>query len=426
MPSFDRLRQLRDVTAAGEAQQNWIDGSRNMLSSVADRGAQFISDFVQHGSSAFKSLWDDFKTWALDAFAKIAAQTVIVNLAGAFSGQLGQLAANTFAGGQGGAASLLTNGANIFSTGSNLFSGFSAGTGAYGALATSGFGQAVGLSSVVPGSLSLGVEAGATASQAAAGGALGLTSLGAALPYVGVALMIAQAAGLFNKTPSQVQGQYQISGGTSGFEDNASTSTPFGNVGFNDAGTQYFSGQGAQVFNQQISGILSAIATRLTPDQIKQTAGELQGIHFQGMQGHVHDGRLHLEVRRPGDLAGRRRGAAGPRPGDVEAGRRVQGHRRRGRLLRERPARDPRRDHGGPGEAVTDAAKAANQSLADSLTAAGQRAQSLVSSYDGSATATHNLATATTAYQSTLVQLLAQIQQVQAACIRCSATPSAA
>ena len=44
---------------------------------------------------------------------------------------------------------------------------------------------------MVPGLLSLGVEAGATASQAAAGGALGLTSLGAALPYVGVALMIA-------------------------------------------------------------------------------------------------------------------------------------------------------------------------------------------------------------------------------------------
>ena len=63
---------------------------------------------------------------------------------------------------------------------------------------------------------------------------------------------------------------------------------------------------------------------------------------------------------------------------------------------------------------VTDAAKAANQLLTDSLTAQGSALMSLVSSYDGSATATHNLATATTAYQSTLVQLLAQIQQVQA------------
>lgn len=81
---LDRAEMIRDQSAA------WKD----LFNSIADRGSRFISDFVQHGSSAFKNLWQDFKTWALEAFAKIAAQQIIVSITGAV-GLTG--AANAFA-----------------------------------------------------------------------------------------------------------------------------------------------------------------------------------------------------------------------------------------------------------------------------------------------------------------------------------------
>jgi hypothetical protein len=61
-----------------------MEGWKTLWTDVANAGANFITDFVEHGSSAFKNLWSDFKKWALEAIAKIAAQQIVVSIAGNF------------------------------------------------------------------------------------------------------------------------------------------------------------------------------------------------------------------------------------------------------------------------------------------------------------------------------------------------------
>lgn len=285
---LDRLHKLLGVTAQGEAQQTWIDGWKNAFTSVADEGAKFIEDFVQHGSSAFKNLWDDFKSWALSAFAKIAAQTVVVNVAAALSPELGALAANTFSGGSGGAASLLTGGTNLLTSGGGIMNtlsnvgtytgltslssgGIFATGGALGAWSTGATAQALGISEA----------AGADATALTTFG----TVLGDAIPVLGAVLAIGSMAGLFDHKPSPVKGQFMVSPGTSGFEDNAYTASNFGNLGFNDSNTQQFSGQAAQVFNQVVAGAIDAFSSRFSAEQSANFAQTLQKMVFPTMEG---------------------------------------------------------------------------------------------------------------------------------------------
>lgn len=292
---LDRLHKLYDLTAQGENAQRMVDGWKNLFQSAASEGEKFITDFAQHGSSAFRNLWDDFKTWALEAFAKIAAQTIVVQLAGAFSPQIGGLASNTFAGGGNGILSLLTGGSNTLSGGSSLLNLFGGASNLGTSLAFSSLGQSLGLSAATTGLSALDVAGGAAtaadfaglggSSLALTGAGSALASIGTFLPYVGIALAAASALGLFNKKPSEAKGQFQISQGTTGFEDNAYVASPFGNLGFNDANTQQFSGKGAEVFDQIVSGALTAFKSRFSDAQSAQFADILKTMTFKSFEG---------------------------------------------------------------------------------------------------------------------------------------------
>ena len=200
-------------------------------------------------------------------------------------------------GGAGSVGSALNNGSNLLTSGSRLFGSSSNFLGnAAGSFATSGVGQAIGLSESVGGASGIAADAiggvagptsAADLALTGAGTALtaGATALGAAIPYIGIAIAAASALGLFNKKPSETRGQFQVSQGTTGFEDNAYTASSVGNLGFNDANTQQFSGQAAQVFNKVVGGAIDAFATRFSPEQSARLATVLQGTTFASESG---------------------------------------------------------------------------------------------------------------------------------------------
>jgi hypothetical protein len=152
-----------------EQRRGWTE----LFDSITDRGARFITDFVEHGSSAFRNLWEDFKHWAIEALAKIAAQKIVVSIAGALG--LGGVASNAAA--------------SVPNPWSLLTGGGAPAAGLYGSFATSAAGQFLGLSEVLAG-------------PATAAGELsvGLTAAGVALgtmiPVVG---LVVAALAFFGK-----------------------------------------------------------------------------------------------------------------------------------------------------------------------------------------------------------------------------------
>lgn len=135
----DAQRKLAGTLFTGEQLTKSLDAWKSTLQSAAAEGATFIENFVTHGASAFQTLWADFKAWALKAFAEIAAQQIIISIAGNF-GSTATNAANSLFGPGGSQANpllnLLTGGKGI--GGGNLLNSFE----------TSSVGQALGLSSV--------------------------------------------------------------------------------------------------------------------------------------------------------------------------------------------------------------------------------------------------------------------------------------
>jgi hypothetical protein len=108
----------------------------------------------------------------------------------------------------------------------------------------------------------------------------------AAAPWLAIgAVAIPLIMGMLKREPSQVQGTYRISAGTEGFEDNASTSTAFGNIGFADDGTKYFGGEASQSFNSIVKIALDAFAAMMTSEQISTVAQKLQGTIFYMAEG---------------------------------------------------------------------------------------------------------------------------------------------
>ncbi len=250
------------VHAAGEgaaAVQRAADRTgdlQNAWHAVDDTAYQFIENLEGGWSKAMHGMVDTLKSTVVRALYEMKVQRYIVSIFADVSG----------------------GGGGIFQGSSPLTAGLSAvfggggGSGGFGSL----FGGAGGLTSAA-------TDAEWGSMLAGTGGAGLMGTLGTALPYLGVALAL--AGSLFKKDPSKVKGQFGISAGTGGFEDNAYTASSFGNLGFLDAGTQQFSGQAAQVFNQQIQGTLNAIATRLSPEQIAAAAKTLQATHFAGAEG---------------------------------------------------------------------------------------------------------------------------------------------
>ena len=100
----------------------------------------------------------------------------------------------------------------------------------------------------------------------------------------GLGLLIGWGLGGFKNPfhqPSQAQGTFGFSGDTGGFEDSAKVTDPtWGNVGFKDVGTQYFSGQTALPFDQQIVSMLNQMTKGATPAQVAKIRSDLQGMNF--------------------------------------------------------------------------------------------------------------------------------------------------
>ena len=241
---LDEINRLLDVQGqlvgqAGDLAQQYalakrnIDDWKSVLSGIADEGAKFITDFVQHGSSAFKNLWNDFKTWALEAFAKIAAQTIIVNIAAAFGGTA-SAAANSLFGAGGSAAQPIMNLLGINPTGSlfgpNGALSFLSPTNLAGSFATSAVGQTIGLSTAVGGPAGIaadavgGIPGGAAADVALTGAGSALTAIA---PFIPLALAaIPLLSGLFGsshgpKTQGAFAGSFDATGAFTGALPNA-------------------------------------------------------------------------------------------------------------------------------------------------------------------------------------------------------------
>lgn len=107
--------QIRD------ALQEQARAGQELFRTLTEAGQNFIVDFVEHGSSAFKNLWEDFKHWALEAIAKIAAQQILINLIPSLAGPAAGVASGGILGI--GGLSSLTDIFKIFSGGGGLFGG---------------------------------------------------------------------------------------------------------------------------------------------------------------------------------------------------------------------------------------------------------------------------------------------------------------
>jgi hypothetical protein len=164
---IQKNKELQAQVAKTDGIQKQRDAWVDLFKTASDMGAQFITDFIEHGSSAFKNLWENFKHWAIEAFAKIAAQQIIVNIAGSFGGVAGS-AASSLSGGSGGLGSIFNMmggggggalagiggwlsgmGGAIGAFGSTLGAGFSAGIATLGIAAEAGTAAIGGLASAM-------------------------------------------------------------------------------------------------------------------------------------------------------------------------------------------------------------------------------------------------------------------------------------
>jgi hypothetical protein len=257
--AINRTADERDaLIALKDQKERTFEGWRDLWSGVAERGASFIEDFVAHGSSAFKNLWQDFKTWALESLAKIAAQQIVVSIAGNF-GAPSAAAASSLFGGTGFLGNLLGNGGSntsaagpvqpsgIFSAASGVGSMFGGSMGAFGAGLTSPIST---------------IATFATEGLAAAGGVAGI--LGAAIPVLGIALAAGSLFGLFGKnSPAQRAGTFGSNEGLGAGNPLFRSSSQFGSFGIFD--DKWFSdkdqGQAIQQFLAGIAQVDNAIAS---------------------------------------------------------------------------------------------------------------------------------------------------------------------
>lgn len=281
--------ELAGTRAHLEAQQQQTEEMVRMWQQVDRAAEDAFTNILQGGKNAFDRLKDALKQGLMALLYQLTVRPFIINIAAAISGNAGIAGAlgGAAGGGLGGGGNLLSLGSNLLGLGSGssllgtagisgLFSGAGGvfGAGAIGnSFALGSMGQALGLSA-----------AGLDMAGGVALTSLG-TTLGAAIPIIGAVLAIAALAGAFDKDPSQVIGRFGIQAGTAGFEDNAYTSSRYGNLGFLDSGTQYFGGQAAQTFNSIIAGALDAIGSRLSESQNASLGSRLQGMDFGSFEG---------------------------------------------------------------------------------------------------------------------------------------------
>lgn len=197
--------EAKAIVLANNAKIDSINAWRHVLDSATTGVSNFIVDFVEHGSAAFKNLWDNFKKWALQALAEIAAKQIVVSIVGALGlgGSAGASAASGIASSVSGGGGIL----DTISSGAGQLYGAATGTTA-GSTAANAIASIAGPSTFtanlagdafLPGALA-GTE-GLAGTAAAAGGGLAAagSAAAAAIPFVGIALAAYAAYKYFSK-----------------------------------------------------------------------------------------------------------------------------------------------------------------------------------------------------------------------------------
>lgn len=271
LSQLDQIAGKTDIAdAAKRAQQAWEDTAHDIERALEDSFFNAFKKGQSFGEGLRDALEEMFKKLVLRPLLQPIAGDLSSLLSGGPQGGGGILQSlGLGGGGAGGIGSFFGNGSSLFGTGGALTGLFGGG----GAAAAGGF---------------------AAASETYAAGTAALTSslsgvAAAAIPVIG---WIAAAGALIyslaqsNKEPTPVSGQIGINSGTTGFEDNAFTQSKFfGNVGFQDQGTQQFSGAAGAALTQTIVGILDLIGARETDAQRTQTKSDLQSTTFTGLTG---------------------------------------------------------------------------------------------------------------------------------------------
>lgn len=276
--SFKGLRSAATDSASADAAAELKKKFDATDKKISDGLSDAVLDGINNGG---KSALDDLKRM----FDQLVLRPIIQAALSPISGSITQL----LNGGSPSGNALAGAGNNPLL---NLFGkGFGGGSDLLGSFLTSGVGQTLGLSSAVGGASGIaadaigGIAGGTAADVALTGAGAALSAAASFIPYVGAALAAASALGLFDKKPSPAKGQFEISSGTTGFEDNAFVSSRFGNLGFNDANTQQFSGDAAKAFDQLVGGAIDAFASRFSKEQSDHFAEVLKTMTFDTFEG---------------------------------------------------------------------------------------------------------------------------------------------
>jgi hypothetical protein len=376
-----------------------------------------LFDIITRGSEGFRRLWDDFVTWAIRAFTRVAAQDLVINIVGGGTGAAGSgILSGLFGAGAGGGGAGAGGIGSLFSNVGNLFSGgglFSGGLGQ--SLAFSGLGQSLGLSGA----------AGLSELSGLALTGLG-TALGTAIPIIGIGLAIASMMGAFDRGGPKTGGFAQTAGLNLDryFTPNQKDTDIQGIV--NSTSDAY-----AQLIRSLGGSGVGGFALGFDTDPQGTAPNRLHGAAFVngrsvyevalgdlGRDSEVLQAALAAESKRallaalqasdfPETVANILNSitAATASDADVE---RVVALASAFKQLQEVVSRDPLDD---AMAAIEQASKGAYEAMVDQAAALRE----MLTSFDGSLEATQQLTSATQGYYQAQVQLLVQIEQIRRA-----------
>jgi hypothetical protein len=277
----DQIAAQQRLSAAlkqGEDTQALLDSIRSI-----DQEAQRVwEDLFNGGHDAFKRLGDDIKKYLIDLLYQLTIKPLIVNIAAnvlgvnqaqaAGAAGLGSNPILNLLGGNGG-STLLSRGVNSFVTsdvGATMGLSTAVPNAAVGSAESSLFGAAAGTSNVATGLGSL------------------LTSVAPYIPFVAAAIPL--LGSLFSHDPSQVHARFNITptgtgAGTNEGGAGGTVASPYGDLGFNNADTMYFSGSAGTALSNIVLGALQAFQPRLSTEQNQRLTQTLQSTNFGTFEG---------------------------------------------------------------------------------------------------------------------------------------------
>lgn len=273
-----QAKDLRDLAALkrdGASRQviaDQVEEYDKQWTKTADDVSRGLTDALMRGFEGGKDAAENFRDGLVNMFKTLILRPIIQPIvqagAGAVLNMLGLPGQG--AGGMGG----LSGGGNLLSAGSNVWNALggansitgSAGAGMYGAFATSDLGLSLGLSAAAPAGL-MGPTAGGYALGAASEGGAVLTSLGssigAAIPWVAVALAVASMLMKPGGGPKVEGNAYGVVGDDGSFNSvtsGAPGTAPYGDGDWGRPGSQAAAVRGVLApFGQSLSEFVKGL-----------------------------------------------------------------------------------------------------------------------------------------------------------------------